>query len=280
MPIEAFDKLACPLDGEPLSKHDKNWVCPQGHSYDQARQGYVNLLPVQHKRSKEPGDSKAMVEARQRFLAAGHYQLIAESIARVCYAANADHARLNILDAGCGEGYYLRQLAQRADALAELAVAGLDISKAATLAAARLDKRITWMVGTNAHLPVQDASVDCLLCVFGFPVAAEFARVLKPGGRLIQVDPGPAHLRELRALLYPQLDSEAEPKAPQLEGFHLLEAVQVSYPFQLDSTEQLQDLLAMTPHGHRAPAEGKARVAELTELELTAEVFVRLYEAN
>lgn len=280
MSIEPFVALACPLDGDALRLQEKSWVCARGHRYDQARQGYVNLLPVQHKRSREPGDSKAMVEARQRFLAAGHYQIIAESIARVCYAANADHARLSILDAGCGEGYYLRQLAQRADALAELAVAGLDISKAATLAAARLDKRITWMVGTNAHLPVQDASVDCLLCVFGFPVAAEFARVLKPGGRLIQVDPGPGHLRELRELLYPQVDSQAAAKAPQLDGFRLLKTDEVSYSFRLDSAEQVQDLLAMTPHGHRASAAGKAQVAAVSELVLTADVFVRLYGVN
>ncbi|PTY36008.1 rRNA (guanine-N1)-methyltransferase [Saccharospirillum sp. MSK14-1] len=278
MPIEPFVELACPLDGEPLDQHDKTWVCPQGHSYDQARQGYVNLLPVQHKRSKDPGDSKAMVAARQRFLATGHYQPVVELIARLCCPSPLPDADFNILDAGCGEGYYLRQFAELAPASMKVRMAGLDISKDAVLAAAKQDKRQSWLVGSNAHLPVQNASLDRLLCVFGFPVANEFARVLKPGGRLIQVDPGPAHLRELREVLYERVDAQTEPKAPQLDGFQLIEEDEVSYSFRLDSGKQIQDLLAMTPHGHRAPKDGKARVAALTALEVTAEIFVRVYE--
>lgn len=278
MPIEPFAELACPLDGEPLQQRDKSWVCPQGHSYDQARQGYVNLLPVQHKRSNEPGDSKAMVAARQRFLAAGHYQPVVELIARLCCPNPLPESDFTVLDAGCGEGYYLRQFAELAPESMPLKMAGLDISKDAVLAAAKQDKRQTWLVGTNAHLPIQNASLDRLLCVFGFPVASEFARVLKPGGRLIQVDPGPAHLRELREVLYHQLDQSQAPKAPELDGFQLIEEDEVSYLLQLDSGQQIQDLLAMTPHGHRAPAEGKARAAALTSLAVTAEVFVRVYE--
>ncbi|MFG1496362.1 putative RNA methyltransferase [Saccharospirillum sp. HFRX-1] len=278
MPIEPFVELACPLDGEPLTKHDNRWVCPQGHSYDQARQGYVNLLPVQHKRSKDPGDSKAMVAARQRFLATGHYQPVVELIARLCRPSPLPDTDFTILDAGCGEGYYLRQLAEWAPDSMPVKMAGLDISKDAVLAAAKQDKRETWVVGTNAHLPIQNASLDRLLCVFGFPVASEFARVLKPGGRLIQVDPGPAHLRELREVLYEQVDGPESPKAPTLDGFQLVEEDEVSYRFQLDNAQAIQDLLAMTPHGYRAPAEGKARVAALTSLDVTAEVFVRVYE--
>ncbi|WP_108125060.1 putative RNA methyltransferase [Saccharospirillum mangrovi] len=278
MPIDAFDALACPLDGEALHRHDNAWVCPQGHSYDQARQGYTHLLPVQHKRSKEPGDSKAMVEARQRFLAAGHYQPVVELIARLCCPNPLPETTFNILDAGCGEGYYLREFSLLVPESMRVAMAGLDISKPATLAAAKQDKRPTWLVASNAHLPVQDASLDRLLCIFGFPVASEFARVLKPEGRLIQVDPGPMHLHELRTLLYQQVETELEPKAPDLDGFRLVEEDEVSYRFHLTRADDIQDLLMMTPHGHRASAEGRARVAQLSELELTAEVFVRVYE--
>lgn len=278
MTIEAFTALACPLDGEPLSRTGNTWHCAQGHSYDQARQGYTNLLPVQHKRSRHPGDAKAMVEARQRFLAAGHYQPVVELIARLCCPDPLPESTFSILDAGCGEGYYLREFAAMAPDSMPVAMAGLDISKPATLAAAKQDKRLTWLVASNAHLPVQNDSLDRLLCVFGFPVADEFARVLKPGGRLLQVDPGPNHLRELKALLYPQVEVDPEPRVPQLDGFRLVEEDEVSYRFRLDSQAMIQDLLMMTPHGHRAPAEGRARVEGLPELELTAEVFVRVYE--
>lgn len=278
MNISSFLKLACPIDGEDLQRRDNCWVCPQGHSYDQARQGYTHLLPVQHKRSKDPGDSKAMVEARQRFLAAGHYQPVAELIARLCCPHPLPETTFNILDAGCGEGYYLREFSMLVPESMPVAMVGLDISKHATLAAAKQDKRPTWLVASNAHLPVQDASLDRLLCIFGFPAASEFARVLKPDGRLIQVDPGPAHLHELRALLYDQIDTGGAPKAQVLDGFKLVEEDEVSYRFHLSSADEIQDLLTMTPHGHRAPAEGKARVVQLSELELTAEVFVRVYE--
>ena len=82
MSVEPFSALACPLDGDPLTPEGQTWRCPAGHSFDTARQGYVHLLPVQNKRSRDPGDSKAMVAARQRFLNAGYYQPIAEAVSK------------------------------------------------------------------------------------------------------------------------------------------------------------------------------------------------------
>jgi len=108
--ITSFESLACPLDGNPLQRVDKAWRCPQGHSFDIARQGYVHLLPVQKKRSKDPGDSKTMVAARQRFLEAGYYRPIADAVSAAILNDAATGSELSCLDAGCGEGYYLRQL--------------------------------------------------------------------------------------------------------------------------------------------------------------------------
>ena len=139
MSITPFQALACPLDDEPLQRDGKVWRCAHGHSFDVARQGYVHLLPVQNKRSRDPGDSKQMVAARRRFLNAGHYRPIAEAVSRAALAGLPTDATANCLDAGCGEGYYLRELA---DAAGEqpLALLGLDISKWAVLAAAKLKK--------------------------------------------------------------------------------------------------------------------------------------------
>ena len=94
MSITPFQALACPLDGKPLSWSDSVWRCSDGHSFDIAKQGYVNLLPVQQKRSHDPGDSKAMVAARQRFLDAGHYQPIAEVVSNavLSHAGNQPEA--------------------------------------------------------------------------------------------------------------------------------------------------------------------------------------------
>jgi len=140
------------------------------------------------------------------------------------------------------------------------------------LSAAKQDKRPNWVVGTNARLPVLSATLDCVLCMFGFPVYAEFARVLKPQGQLLQVDAGPDHLRELREIIYPALKPERSAEAPTPPGFIALGSETVRYPLTLDSAGQIADLLTMTPHLYRASAEGRARAAALTELSLTVDV--------
>lgn len=274
MSITPFQALACPLDGDPLHQSGTAWRCSAGHSFDIARQGYTHLLPVQKKRSRDPGDSKEMVAARQRFLTAGHYQPIAEAVSRAALADLPADTTASCLDAGCGEGYYLRELTKATFDGQSLALLGLDISKWAVLAAAKQDKRANWVVGSNANLPVQPGTLDRLLCMFGFPVYSEFARVLKPGGLLLQVDTGPDHLRELREIIYPTLKPERTGDAPVPKGFTCLSTDTVRYPLELNGAQQIADLLSMTPHLYRASAEGRARAAALTAL--TVSVDVRL----
>jgi 23S rRNA (guanine745-N1)-methyltransferase len=272
-----FESLACPLDGNPLQREDKVWRCPQGHSFDIARQGYVNLLPVQKKRSKEPGDSKAMVAARQRFLEAGYYRPIADAVSAAILNDAATGGELSCLDAGCGEGYYLRQLASPEGEIS-LSLLGLDISKWAVLAAARREKRACWVVGSNANLPVLPASVDRVLCLFGFPVYPEFARVLRPGGRLVQVDAGQDHLRELREIVYPEVRADSRKVALVPEGFRRIGTQDLRFTVHLEGAEPIADLLAMTPHLYRASAEGRARAAALKTLSVTVDVCLQTLE--
>ncbi|HEY9119236.1 MAG TPA: methyltransferase domain-containing protein [Marinobacter sp.] len=275
MSTGAFNALACPLDGEPLTQAGPSWRCPAGHSFDVARQGYLHLLPVQKKRSLDPGDSKAMVAARQRFLNAGYYQPVAEAVNALVLKDTIGMTHpLACMDAGCGEGYYLRQLAATD---LQLSLMGLDISKWATLAAARQDKRPRWVVGSNANLPVLPGTLDVLLCLFGFPVYPEFARVLKAGGTLIQADAGPNHLRELREIIYPSLKPEKLPTEHAPEGFSLLGTETISYSLTLGSQDAIADLLAMTPHLYRASAEGRARAEALANLTVTVEVTLRRF---
>ncbi|MDX1587318.1 MAG: methyltransferase domain-containing protein [Oleiphilaceae bacterium] len=272
MATAPFRSLTCPLDGAPLQQQDRAWCCPSGHSFDVARQGYVHLLPVQKKRSLEPGDSKAMVAARQRFLNAGHYQSLAKALAGLVLAGHPGDRPMACLDAGCGEGYYLRQLAGTAAPSQPLALAGLDISKWAVQAAARQDKTPQWIVGSNANLPVATESLDGVLCVFGFPVYTEFARVLKPGGRLIRVEAGTGHLRELRETLYPSLKTPRGRNATAPTGFIQGEVRPLQWRLILEDPAAIADLLAMTPHYYRASAEGLSRVASLQRLDLTLDM--------
>ena len=281
-PIIPFPALACPLDGNALAPHGASWRCAAGHSFDVASQGYVNLLPVQNKRSRDPGDSKEMIAARRRFLEAGVYQPIAQAVTEATLAGLSPESTAGCLDAGCGEGYYLRQLATAAKGRGQaLALLGLDISKWAVLAAAKQDSHTRWVVGSNANLPVLPGTLDRVLCMFGFPVYPEFARVLRPGGLLIQVDAGPDHLLELREIIYPSLKPErpASPAAPA--GFRALPAAEtVRYTLALSSPEQIADLLVMTPHLYRASAEGRARATTLTHLSLTVDVRLTRFERN
>jgi 23S rRNA (guanine745-N1)-methyltransferase len=273
MNITAFQALACPLDGEPLQHSGSTWRCQAGHSFDIASQGYSHLLPVQHKRSRDPGDSKEMVAARRRFLDGGFYQPIAAAVSKAALADLPATQTASCLDAGCGEGYYLRHLAATAAGNGQaLALLGLDISKWAILSAAKQDPRPNWVVGSNARLPVQARSIDRLLCLFGFPVHAEFARVLKPDGQLLQVDAGPDHLRELREIIYPTLKPERTLDLQAPPGFAGLSSVSLRYSLELAGQETIADLLAMTPHLYRASAERRALAAQLTTLSVTVDV--------
>lgn len=269
----ALNSLACPLDGLPLSFADRSVTCPSGHSFDRAKRGYIHLLPVNQKRSRSPGDSQEMIDARQRFLSAGHYQALATELAEVSAVAPS----VSILDAGCGEGYYLRQLAAlKPDN--EWIGAGLDISKPAIDTAAKHDKGFQYLVASNANIPLINDSVDIVWCVFGFADAEEFHRVLKPGGRLIMVDPGNDHLRELREVIYANVvekpNSRLEP-----EGFSLLEIKTLKGHITLDKAG-ITDLLVMTPHLYRANSAGREAAARLEALTCQYHMHLRIFEAK
>lgn len=270
--VTPFMALACPLDGAALSNSGSVWQCGHGHSFDVARQGYVNLLPVQNKRSRDPGDSKDMMAARQRFLAAGHYAPVAGAISTAVLAGLPLRQEASVLDAGCGEGYYLRQLAAAAQGTPCLRLLGLDISKWAVQSAAKQEQNIRWIVGSNANVPALDGSLDRVLCMFGFPVYSEFARVLRDDGLLVQLDPGPEHLRELREIIYPSLKPARDARDEVPAGFERVATDTVRYVADIQSGSLVQDLLLMTPHLYRANAEGRARAAALTSLSVTIDV--------
>ena len=271
--IQPFQQLRCPLNCDSaLVLNNKTWHCHNGHTFDVAKQGYVNLLPVQNKRSKDPGDSKAMVQARAEFLANGFYHPLAAEISRLVLP----HKPHTLLDAGCGEGYYLRHLLQAANENGQsMQVAALDISKWAVQAAARSEKRATWLVASNSHIPIVDNSIDTLLCVFGFPVEAEFARVLTANGRLIMVDPAEHHLSELKQVIYD--DVQAKPYQLPIKGvnWQLASEQRVTFTVCLPSNQAVRNLLVMTPHLYRASSAGRARAEALETLTVTVDVWVR-----
>lgn len=276
--MRPFDELRCPLDQADLTPDEsgKYWRCSHSHSFDVASKGYLNLLPVQAKRSREPGDSKTMVAARRAFLESGFYRPIAEMIAEHVWRDVPVGTDYRVLDAGCGEGYYDRVVAEkRGDR--SLSLLGLDVSKYAVMAACR-ERNARWIVASNANIPARDASLDCVVSAFGFPVYGEFSRVLKDGGVYICVDAGPEHLRQLREIVYPQAKEEVIKTPCVPEAFERIEQQPLQFNFTLPTPQRIQDLFAMTPHAYRAPQSGRQALAALGELTLTADIMVSRYQ--
>ena len=281
--LPSAEFLICPLDGLPLSDQGASLVCENGHNFDVAKQGYVNLLPVQHKRSKHPGDSKAMVKARQRFLGTGAYEAVALQLAKELQVRAAQHGVLRCVDAGCGEGYYLAYLwsfLQKHAPELTFQLCGVDISKEAILVASRRSKQVTWVVGSNKQLPVAERSMDVVLCMFGFPNFENFAKVLKPGGCLVMVDPNADHLHELRALLYDEVVKKTRPNHDDVVGyeFSMLDEKDCRYQFHLNDSQSIVDLAMMTPHYFRAKQAAKEKLERLTALDISVDVCIKTFQ--
>ena len=264
--------LRCPLDAMPLVLEDGSLICDNGHRYDIGKQGYANLLSVQHKRSLNPGDSKDMVSARQSFLSAGFYEPIATSVMHsVSQAAKSPAAKspVTVLDAGCGEGYYLHYLTEHHRD--PLNIIGFDISKwAVPRAAPRCHG--TWMVASNKNIPLADSSVDVALDMFGFPDYASFERILAPGGRLIRVTPAPQHLIELRRLIYPQVHQMANADTYP-SSLHTLSSEQLAFNVELEP-QSLKNLLLMTPHMFKTSMQGLSNLERIDHLTVTVDVVI------
>ncbi|MDF7680909.1 23S rRNA (guanine(745)-N(1))-methyltransferase [Enterobacteriaceae bacterium ESL0689] len=231
----------CPLCHTPLEHRDNSYICAQQHHFDRAKEGYVNLLPVQFKRSREPGDSMDMMLARRAFLEAGHYQPLRDALCAFVKTI----APANLLDIGCGEGYYTHAFANIASSCQ-----GLDISKIAIRIAARRYPQVSFCVASSQRLPFIDRCFDVVIRIYAPCNIQELIRVIKPGGWLITVTPGPAHLQELKALIYDQVRLH-EQNCDEMNGFVLRHQQQLTYPMQLNGKEA-QTLLQMTPFAWRA----------------------------
>lgn len=242
--------LRCPLCRQPLACTAPVWRCEAGHAFDVAREGYVNLLPVQHKKSLAPGDSPNSVLARRQFLDAGHYQPLRDALSDLLAPLQAD----SLLDLGCGEGYYTQALQAQVPA-----VIGVDIAKPAIRLAARRLPGVTWLVATAAQLPCADASVDVVTSLFSPLPVDEMARVLKPGGHVLVVTPAPAHLWSVREALFGEVRAHDPDKflADFATHFTLTARHTVHYPLTLPAAD-LDALLTMTPYAWKARPERRA----------------------
>ena len=265
-------KLLCPICGEPLQAMDRQYRCSHNHSFDIARQGYVNLLVVQQKHSLNPGDTREQVLSRREFLEAGYYAPIADAL--VVTAKNLGITG-QILDVGCGEGYYSARLADALDA----PLTGLDISKEAVRCAAGKYKGKQWLCATASHIPVEEGSVDLLSSLFALTLPEEFARVLKPGGYFFQVLAAEDHLLGLKGIIYDRLNFKVKNTAPELPGFELVKSVPIRFSFAVEG-KQVQNLFSMTPHVFRIGKDGAERLRKTEVLTDTASCVLNVYQRS
>lgn len=311
-------QLLCPYCQSPLLVDAKTWLCDGSlnnkgtrHPFDVARQGYVNLLPVQNKKSKDPGDSQESIDARHRFLSQGFYQPLQQLIANLVQAKvealeQSSQSQLDTqtwLDVGCGEGYYTGAIAQALSSKNtqtnqnDCALIALDISKPAVATTARGAKQnqqlwyqvkadkaaakttaIYPMVASASHLPLVNNSLDAISTIFSPILPDEFARVLKSGGRLLIAKPDAGHLQSMREALFDEVrphdsDKFLEELAPYFKG---VATHKVSADLVLDR-QALADLLTMTPYSYRARAEKREALlasAERQPFQTTARFVV------
>lgn len=263
----------CPVCGVPLTRAKSAYVCPSGHSYDVAREGYVYLLPVNRRHSAAPGDDRGMARARREFLAKEYYRPLLDALRKLSVDAAGDTPA--VLDAGCGEGYYTSGVYRALlDAGKTPKMAGIDISKFILRSAAKREEHVEFAVASSYRLPVGDASVDLLIDCFSPLALDEFRRVLKKGGTFLYVVPAAEHLWELKQVLYEAPYPNEEKETPY-EGFSYVSIVPVDGVIHLTSREDLQNLFQMTPYYWKTPRAGAERLACLSSL--TTRISFRIH---
>ncbi|MFI8415692.1 23S rRNA (guanine(745)-N(1))-methyltransferase [Serratia sp. NPDC078593] len=264
----------CPLCHQPLTFVYPQWRCENNHQFDCAKEGYVNLLPVQHKRSKQPGDSVEMMQARRAFLDGGFYQPLQQRVAQWLSGALSDDAQ-SLLDIGCGEGYYTSAVAGVLNQQRAMTVYGLDVAKVAVRYAAKRYPAVSFCVASSHRLPFADGALDAVLRIYAPCKAEELARVVKPGGVVMTVSPGPRHLYQLKELIYQQAQQHAE-LDETLPGFELEGSESLAYPMSLPG-EQAANLLQMTPFAWRATPEVQQRLRAQENVFCEADFAIRVH---
>jgi len=273
---DVIEYLICPTCGADLEMNGGAVVCRRNHSFDVARQGYVNLLLGS---GGALGDASAMVEAREKFLGGGHFSSLARSVAHEVAGA-ANHSAGCVVDVGAGTGYYLGAALDSVPGRFGLA---LDASRYAARRAARCHERAGAIVcDVWATLPVRTDAAAVVVDIFAPRNPVELSRILMPGGRLIVVTPSGDHLRELvTPLNLVTVDELKEQRLAAKLGAHfdLVRRTPIEFPMTL-AHDDLESLVAMGPsawHTDRAEI-GRGIAAMPDPYAVTASVALAVYE--
>ena len=244
----------CPLCQHALALTDRQYQCVNRHSFDIAREGYVNLLPVQQKNSKDPGDNKEMMAARRAFLTAGWYAPLAKAVADWLSQLTPE----TLLDLGCGEGYYTATIKQ---SLPTSDLYGVDISKSAIKYAAKAHPSISFSVASAYQLPFADNSFDAIVRIYAPSKVEELQRLIRSEGHLLTVTPGPEHLLEIKQAVYDKVRLHDD-AISQIDGFNHLQRKQLQFKLRFNSADDVMALVQMVPLAWKFSAEQKQQYAD------------------
>ena len=268
----------CPICKEELIQQDKSFVCKNKHTFDKAKSGYVNLLTVNNKNSKIPGDNKIMVNARRDFLSNGYYKVLSDNLNELVYKYAKEKTSPQILDAGCGEGYYINNIYNHLiENKISADILGIDISKFALNVASKHNKKIKFGVASIFNLPVKSNSCDLLLNLFAPFSDDEFLRVLKDDGLLFMVIPSTKHLWELKCAVY-DTPYENEVKDYTLEGFNLIDKKIIKDYINLSCNEDIKNLFMMTPYYYKTSIDNVKKLDNLDTLKTKIEFEILVYQ--
>ncbi len=257
--------LICSVCGATLQKLENVYRCENGHSFDVAKEGYVNLLRSS-KNGDLIGDDKISARMRRDFLNKGYYSILKDALV----ALFADRQG-SLLDICCGEGFYTAALGANPN----LQVYGFDISREMVRLAAKRGNG-TYFVANMARIPVAQESMDYCVHLFAPFQEESFASVLKPGGRLYTVIPGSHHLWGLKQAVY-DTPYENDEVLPQTKQLRLISQRKVSGLITLTSQEDIQAVFRMTPYFFHTSQKDKDKLLGLEALETLIEFVIGEY---
>lgn len=265
-------EFSCPVCSEMLQREERTLKCKNGHCFDLAKQGYVNLLQSQTSSAKRHGDDKLMVKARYDFLNKGYYDGLAKLITDML--KNHVGGGMKLADLGCGECFYTAKVSEK---IPELRIGGIDISKYALICAAKRDASLSLAVASIFKLPVAEGYCDAVMSVFAPYSAGEIARVLKKNGIWLRAYPLERHLMGLKCAIYekPYLN-EVDCEVP--EGFLLLERKEYKNSITLNENEDIGALFKMTPYFYKTSKNDQQKLENLTKLETEIEFGVDIFK--
>lgn len=266
------NRLICPICKNTLELSGKSLVCRKNHSFDIARQGYVNLLPVQNKKSLHPGDTKEMLSARRSFLESGIYIPVRNITVSEVNRLAGSLDRPLIVDMGCGEGYYTCSIKS---SVKDCECIGIDISKDAVKMACSRDKSVSWIAATAGCIPIESESTDVITAIFSLISKKEYLRILKKGGFIVEITAGNDHLKELKQIIYDEVYIQNKKPSFVGEEFEEIKREEHKFSFSLKNKE-LHNLLVMTPHLWRIKKENREKLEKISELTLTAHFWLRV----